>query len=138
MKNLSLNERAKRGIPTLAITKNRISSSKFEGFDSNGRYWYKTDSMKMEPQIPSGSYLCLKPISANMETYGVDGEVYLFAVRTPRGGIDAVLGNVTSKRGSRAITLHTTYPFACENVYEKSRIVEVYLVVSVMTILSPI
>lgn len=131
--SLKPNELAKRGIPNFAITRERISSLPLEGFDSHGLYWYKTDSRKMEPLIKQGSYLCLKPIPNTEKIFGLNGEVYLFAIRQKSGKIITLLGNAVSTQNSTTITIQTTSPFPCKNEFSKSQIVEVYAVVYSMT-----
>lgn len=95
MKKLSVNERAKRGIPSLALTEDRVSLSRYEGYDSHGHLWLKNERISMEPEIMAGSYVCLKPIRRNA-IMGLNGETYVFAV--VRGGDKMVVSGHVIKR----------------------------------------
>lgn len=133
MKELTINERAKRGIPNLAITRERTFTSRLEGFDCKGHYWYKTMSSHMEPLIEKGSYLCLKPMKTLNGLCGINGEVYLLAIRQFSGDIVTIVGHIVNKPVSDTITIATTSPFPCSNDFKRSQIIEAYKVLYTLT-----
>lgn len=96
MKEMSLNERAKRGIPSFAIMDDKTSISRYEGFDADGNLWLRYCGLALEPDVKSGSYLCLRPLKNARAAYGLNGELYAFVVSNGKDH-DTVFGYVTGR-----------------------------------------
>lgn len=126
MKKLSVNERAKRGIPSLAITNRKQSMDKHEGYDRNGRLWLRIENRSMEPEIMPGSYVCLKPLRKTA-IMGLNGEVYAFVISRDDNEY-LILGHVI-KRQDGYIRVLQNNPKGTYNDLLENEIKEVYQII---------
>lgn len=84
-KELSANERAKRGIPSIALMENRDRIHPLEGFDSNGYLWLYIYSDAMRPLITSDSFVALQRVPTVKEVIKGQDRMYLFVLKGHNG-----------------------------------------------------
>lgn len=123
----------KRDLPACAITRNKTDMDDMEGVDQMGCLWLKTYTSCMKPLITPGAYLRIRPVLDVNRITGINGGVYVLAVRRPSGHIETCIGYVRANHDSDILTMRTIYPFVCENDFNKSDVVEAYAVLYVMT-----
>lgn len=84
-KELSVNERAKRGIPSLALMEGSESLYGMEGFDDKGYLWYYVYSSRMEPVIPVDTFVALQRVPSLRDIIKGIKRLYLFVYKDDKG-----------------------------------------------------
>lgn len=128
-----INERAKNGVPSLALTEQKERLYGREGFDEQGYFWYRHDSPRLEPEIHAGAYLLLEKVPHVDDVCGINGATYVLCLKMEGGYTEIITGRVlNSAHHSKYIRVMTRPAIHAINDIPKKYVVEAYKVAWVM------